>query len=1096
MLNQFGWIEWSCHTNYSFLKGASHPKEYVSRAINHGYYGLGITDYDGVYGIVSAYRALKKDPNSSPLKLFYGAEIHLTLDHHLPLLLQDTLILMALNHGGYVNLCRILTKAHRHSKNQAYLSFDDLLEEDLSGLIAIQPMRGLIRRAFEKGAFQKRMKCLKEKLANNFYLQLSRHFHPAEDCWINDLISVSKNLSIPCLLGNDPYFHEPSRKRLHDVLQCISNNRTLDNNAEHFFPNDSRHLPDLHRIERIYQSLSFYKQALRTSRELAEEFSFDLSDIRYHYPQEMIPEGYCSYQYLTEIVWEYFQKVYPLGSEKVRCLLIHELKLVEQLGFADYFLTVWDIVSWARSQGIICQGRGSAANSAICYILGITSVDPAQFDLLFERFISAERGDPPDIDVDFEHERREEVIQYIYRRYGRHRAAMVANVITFRTKGAFRAVGKALGFKEESLHQAADILKQRTTTGRNWDAVKMHLANLSTNDQTDGINQDIGHSSVDIEAKVPLWVDLAKELKGFPRHLGIHSGGFVATHQSLDHVCPQEPATMEGRTVIQWSKDDIEELHIFKIDILALGMLTAISKCLNSLKTCYGTDLKITDIPAEDVKTYDMITRADTIGTFQIESRAQMSMLPRLKPRTFYDLVIQVAIIRPGPIQGGLIHPFLRRRHGKEAVSFPDARLEPILKRTLGVPIFQEQVMRIAMTVGKFTGGQANELRRNMGAWQLKGDLGPLMEKLAKGMKENGITEAFTQIIIDQMRAFADYGFPESHAASFAHIAYISAYLKCYYPAQFFTSLLNSQPMGFYSPHTLMQSARRDGVIVLPVSVLDSNWDMSLEKHGDSKGGFAIRMGFRFLRSLSRNAADRLIKSRQLSDGGVKEWESASQFMSDANLYRHELTILACAGAWQCFGMERRQAIWMAAAAPVAESLDSVEEFPHFKSETPWEAVQYDFQTTGTSLGEHASALIKRFYWHYPIKQNELCSAEKMVHSADGVNVNIFGMIIVRQAPQTAKGMVFYTLEDETGFINLVFKPNIYKKYSETLENFGFVCCQGRVQKDQGAISILVGHVYRSQMVQGTMSQFNRKVSEDKDCLDVRELPRAVRNFH
>jgi error-prone DNA polymerase len=1095
MLEKYGWFEWSCHTNYSFLKGASHPGEYVARAIANGYQGIGITDYDGVYGVVSAYRALKKEVDPRVFRLFYGAEIHFSADHSQPILLQDTLILIAKTHQGYANLCRVLTRAHRRGKHQAHLVFEEFLQEDLKGLVAIHPMRGLVRQPSGIVALEDRLKDLREIFSDDLYLQISRHFHPAEDRWISPYLLLAKRYNISCLLGNDPYFHDPSRKRLHDVLQSIATNQTLDCNVDYTFPNDARHLPRLNEIEKIYRSLSIYESALIASRDLAERCSFELSEIKYCYPQEMIPKGYSSQQYLEESVWENYHRIYIDGAEKVKNLLRHELILVNKLGFADYFLTVWDIVSWARRQGILCQGRGSAANSAICYVLGITSVDPAQFDLLFERFISAERGDPPDIDVDFEHERREEVIQYIYQRYGRNRAAMVANVITFRTRGAIRAVGKALGFNEESLHEAAEVLKQRHTTGKNWDAVQMHLANLSTSDQSGSNNTSPQESSKDIADVIPLWIELAKELKGFPRHLGIHSGGFVATHQHLDFLCPQEPATMEGRTVIQWSKDDIEELHIFKIDVLALGMLTAISKCLKSLKACYGKEFKITDIPPEDPKTYDMISRANTIGTFQIESRAQMSMLPRLRPRTFYDLVIQVAIIRPGPIQGGLIHPFLRRRNGQEAITFPDQRLVSILKRTLGVPIFQEQVMRIAMAVGNFTGGQANELRRNMGAWQMKGNLNPLMEQLAVGMRENGISEEFTQAIIDQMRAFADYGFPESHAASFAHIAYVSAYLKCYFPAQFFTALLNSQPMGFYSSHTLIQTAKREGVVILPVSVLHSEWDMTLERSDQSINGFALRMGFRCLRSLNFSAVERLVKFRKLAEERGSRWENVTQFMSDARLFRHELTILASAGAWQCLGIERRQAIWLASSAPVAEHLDSPEDTPRFSNETEWEAVQYDFQSTGTSLGEHASLLIKKHYWDYPLKQQALSLAKDLVHVKDGVLVNVFGMTIVRQAPQTAKGMVFYTLEDETGLVNLVFRPNTYQKYYQTLENFGFICCQGRLQKDQGAISILVLSVYVPQPHKGSMIPLKKSQTQKAEpACDI--LPRTARNFY
>ncbi len=940
------WHEWLCHTNFSFLTGTSHPGDLTQKAVDHGYASMAITDFDGVYGIARAYRY------RHGLKLHYGAEIHLKQDHDLPLYFQDTLVLIAQTHRGYFNLCKILSYAHRNGKKDAYVPLEEL--SSLEDIIAIQPMRGLIR--YDHNAAAKKYAVLKDTL----YLAVSRHLSPAEDVWIEPTIALGKALNIPILLSQDIFFHDAQQKRMSDLVTAIRLNKPISEVSDHVFANDMRRPLSLPELQRIYGDLPIYKEALENSQKLADSIHFDLSELKYRYPREMIPDELTPQQYLEQLAHRH-------AAGRYTDAITHELNLVNQLGFADYFLTVYDIVNWARSQGILCQGRGSAANSAICFVLGITALDPSQFELLFERFISVERGDPPDIDVDFEHERREEVIQYIYRRFGRDKAAMVANVICFKTKGATRAVLKA----------EADP-------------------------------------------------DLIPHLKGFPRHLGIHSGGFMVSDKPIDWLCPQEPATMPGRTVIEWCKDDIEALGFFKIDVLALGGLTLIKKCLELIKIHHGQTLQLDHLPLDDPDTYQMIQNADTIGTFQIESRAQMSFLPRHKPKTFYDLVVQVAIIRPGPIQGGMIHPYLRRRNGLEPVTFPDPRLEPILKRTFGVPIFQEQVMRVAMAVGGFSAGEADELRKNIGAFTLKKDQF-WVGKLADGMRQNGVNDAFIESILGHIKGFASYGFPESHAASFALLAYITAYLKCHYPAAFFVAILNAQPMGFYEPDTLLKTAQRCGVEILPICIAHSTWDHQLENG-------KIRLGFRLVRGLSESGL--------------------------ARMNRTDLTAIAAANALQIFGLTRKNALWLAEAAPYAPLLNEPDDPVIFEPETELEATQLDYHATGTSVGKHPTQLMRTHAWVYDIPKHRLVSAEGIALKSNHSLVTVFGMVTCRQKPPTAKGVVFLTLWDETGAFNIVIKPELYLNYRSVIDGQSFLCIQGICQASDGARSILLTRVF------------------------------------
>ncbi len=1046
-----GFPEWLLKTNFSFLQGASHPKALLETALSLGYSSVCVNDFDGMYGAARAFNDLKAigRHKETSLKLNYGAEIHLQEDHEQPLLRQQTLVLNAFSWEGYKNLCRILSFSHRQSKDRAYLSMPDLLKHNLKDLFAIVPMRGGLNYFSEN---PEDLLDLKEALQGDLYLALTRTFNQFSDSKISLSQQLSEKYDIRQIFAQDVFFCHRSEKAFHDLLTAIKQNQRVDQCLKFHFPNGERSLHSELFLRKAYGGFSNAEKTLSLMHELNERAQFCLSELKYQYPREFLPKGETSQSFLEKQTWKGARRHYGAHiPTQVAHSLARELDLVEELEFADYFLTVWDIVQWARSQNILCQGRGSAANSAVCFALGITSCDPSLFDLLFERFISKERGDPPDIDVDFEHERREEVMQYIYRRYGRKKAAMVANVITFRSKGALRAVGKAMGVPEPLQKQVSGLCK--TVAFRRESLVKV----LEETQKTE------------VSAELPsffswrLWGEFATRLYGYPRHLGLHSGGFIISQHEIDDLVPQEPASMVNRTVIQWCKDDIEELGFFKIDCLSLGMLTALRKCFDLVKQHYGHDLSFHSLPEEDPATYRMIQKADTVGVFQIESRAQMSMLPRLKPRTFYDLVIEIAIIRPGPIQGKVIHPYLKRRNGLEKITYPSPEVQKLLSKTLGVIIFQEQLMRIAITLGDFTPGEANELRKHIGAWNAKAfnrDLHPYVEKLIRGLKQKNIDPEFTKQMIGQMKGFAEYGFPESHAISFAFIAYASCYLKCHYPAAFFASVLNSQPMGFYSPHALLQAAKRADVPVLPLDVNRSNWDHQLEETTVKEGRpkvFGIRLGFRLVSGLSRGAVEQLEKERECN--GV--WHSLDHFFARTQLFRDDYSALAAANAFHSLGVERFDALWRAEAVPFRELLDADERELQWKSKNLFQKSQLDFKAMGTTLETHPVKVLRDFYWSYEIKQELISKSRELELVKTNAHVHSFGLILVKQAPPSAKGMVFLTLEDETGFINLAFSPQVYRKFYKLIEGSGFLCVSGRLQKASNYHSILVSQVHK-----------------------------------
>lgn len=1054
--------------------GASDPATLIQKAVRLNYRSLGISDFDGVYGIARSYRALqtlRKDLPAVPLNLKYGVELRLSKDHHLPICLQDTLVLYALSQRGYFNICQLITQSHQKGGKESVLPLDVLLSSPVEDVVAIQPMRGFIRRGTTNlTQWMERLGHIRDHFQHRLYLTISRHLSPAEDHWIPMVLKISEQMNLPVLPSQDVFFASRKDKMTCDLLHAIRLNRPLSEVPEHLFINRRRSLHSLPILQKIYGEIPGIGRMLNDSAQLSASFNFDLNELSYHYPKEMIPRGFSPQQFLDKMVWEAAREKFPTGvPDKMLGLLKHELSMVEVLEFADYFLTVWDIVRWARSQDILCQGRGSAANSAICFVLGITSINPDQFDLLFERFISVERGDPPDIDVDFENGRREEVIQYIYRRYGRKRAAMVCNIITFRHKGAVRFSSKALGIPTSVADIAAKRLERMSSRGE------------SIGDILSGVREELTSSGQELhlsDRQWKIWGEMSQKLVGIPRHLGIHSGGFMLAEKDINHLIPQEPATMAGRTVIQWSKEDIEALGFFKIDILALGMLSAVQSCFKLISHHYGINLSMEQIPEGDPETYEMIQQAETVGVFQIESPAQRSSLPALKPKTFYDLVVQVAIIRPGPILAGIKHPYMMRKQGLEPVIFADPRLESILKRTFGTIIFQEQLMRVAMTIGNFSAGEADEIRKNIGAFQINPKVGKWVEKLTREMIKSEMDPIFIEEILQQIKGFASYGFPESHAASFALLAYVSCYLKCHYPAAFFTALLNHQPMGFYQPDTLLKTARQSGVVIHPIDIQKSFWNSTLEELQKGSGIFSIRLGFHLIKGVQKEEIQTVEKQRQRSG----QWRSWDHFIMHCPLSKHTLSALAAANAFHSLKLNRKDAVWMA-----EEGSQSIQEEQtgnqnnflhlgrekeaetHFSAETEIQSVEADYKSMKTSLGRHLATLIKEEAWVYPVPVEKVVSSGKVSTIPHQCSIVIFGMVISRQSPGTAKKMLFITLEDEEGTLQVVIPPKIYQQNIALIEQETFLCLLGKVQYREGSIALKVTQFFNPQSHQATV---------------------------
>ena len=1038
-------------SNFSFLRGASHPEEMVDRARELGLDAVAFCDRDGMYGSARAFARARETGQ----RVIVGAELTLALPGERverksawsarssskkdgPE--RPTLALLVVNHDGYTNLCRLLTLAHEGLPKGESLLELSWLPRHHEGLVALAPS-GSTPEAPDAPPAE-----LLERIVDVFddraFLAAYRHLDGVDDARTEAVCRWAERYGLGVVATARPAFHDRSRKPLADVVRCIRRGATLDQAGTDLEMNGEAYLRSENQMKLLFDD---HPEWVERAGEVGSELRFSLSELRYSFPCELEP-GVTADEKLHALTWQGARQRYPEGiPPKVKAQLDKELALIKKLEVAPYFLSTWEVVEIARKKSILCQGRGSAANSAVCYVLGITAVDPARSSLLFERFMSAERNEPPDIDVDFEHERREEVIQEIYERHGRDRAAMVSEVICYRGKSSLREVGKVFGLSLEQIDRLSGAISH-------WDSAELADRRL----------REYGFDADDDRLKKVM--ELSRSLGGFPRHLSIHVGGFVLSATPLHEVAPVEPARMEDRTVVPWDKDDLEALGFFKIDVLGLGMLTAIRKSLHliseeeadqaagengsSEKEAFDPLQAITRVPPEDEATYEMICRGDTVGVFQIESRAQMAMLPRLRPERYYDLVIEVAIVRPGPIQGGMVHPYLRRRNGEEPVRSPHPDLSPILERTLGVPLFQEQVMQIAITGAGYTGGEADQLRRDMAAWKKSGRLMRHRERLLGGFAKKGISREFGEALFEQIKGFGDYGFPESHAASFALLAYTSSWLKCHYPAHFAAALINSQPMGFYSPSSILRDAQEHGVEVRDVSVARSTWDCTLEEPSDEssidgeKPGArrAVRLGFRLVKGLGEATAERIVQAREASP-----LASLDDLVRRAAVKKDEVEALAEAGALEPVVRGRRHALWKARAPRVGGLFHqhdmrepSVTLPPLHRSEQ----LLLDYGRKGLSVSDHPMNHLRA-----RLKKEGVVTAAQLLDVEQGRRVSHAGLVLARQRPGTASGIVFVTLEDETGVANLVLRRHVFEKFRLEARHATLMRVWGKVER-------------------------------------------------
>jgi error-prone DNA polymerase len=1004
-------------TNFSFLRGASHPEEMVQKAVELGYNKIAITDRNSFAGIVRAHAAAVKN------------NISIIPACRLDLLDGPSLLAYPTNKEAYSGLSALLTKGNlRAEKGDCHLKKADVYEHAKGIKFVAIPINDAYQKTCLYDNFKKHLQEYSEALGSDLYVAASRRYNGNDAKHLHLISHICRRFNVPLVATNDVHYHEPSRRQLQDILTCIREKCTIYDAGFKLYPNAERHLKEEAEMLRLFRQ---YPEAIQYTREIAEACCFSLSMLKYQYPKEITSEGRTPHEELTFLTWEGAKSIYgQVVPSKVAAAINHELAFMEQMNYSEYFLTVHDIVRYARENNILCQGRGSAANSTVCYCLGITSVDPTKFDLLFERFISSARNEPPDIDVDFEHERREEVMQYIYRKYGRDRAAVVATVTQQHQKGAIRDVGKAMGLSIDTINRLSSAV---------WEFTDEWFEGERLLEQ--GFNPADKHLG-----KV---LQLTKEFMGFPRQLGQHTGGFVITDGKLYDLCPILNARMEDRTCIEWNKDDIDMLGFLKIDVLALGMLTCIRKAFDLAKSKYSLNLTLANIPQDDRSVYDMICKADTIGVFQIESRAQQSMLPRLKPRCFYDLVIEVAIVRPGPIQGDMVHPYLRRRNNEEPVEYPSKELEEILGRTLGVPLFQEQAMKIAIVAAGFTPTEADELRRSMATFKLKGLVTKFEKKLINGMMERGYTYEYAQRVFRQLEGFGSYGFPESHAASFALLVYVSSWIKCYYPDVFACALLNSMPMGFYQPAQIIIDARNHGVEVKEADINYSDWDNKLES-GSGKYHI-LRIGFRQVKGLRKEDAELLIASR------IKPYENINQLrtigLTDAALEK-----LAEADAFRSIGMDRREALWEVSVKdqPVAlfagqPSPDATDENVKLPAMQISEHVVHDYASTSFSIKAHPVSFVR-----YKLQQLNILSSKDLQGAKNGQRVKIAGLVLVRQRPGTAGGVCFMTIEDETGFANLVIFQTLFEKFRKPILQSRLIMVEGKLQREGDVIHVIV----------------------------------------
>ena len=988
-------------SNHSFLEGASFPEELVEHAHALGLPAVAITDRDGVYGLVRAHMRAKE----LGIRVVTGAQLTVDVEgnaHHV--------IALAKTRRGYADLCRALSLGHaRCEKGVSLITAADLEQARELFFLCTTPATLRVLHATHG--------------PSSLFALCTRHLTDRERPREKRLRSVAQELGVQTVGANEVLYHDKLRRPLQDILACIRAGKVLSD-AGHAIRENAEH--DLKPAVELGRLFADDPACLRRTLDIAEQCAFSLDDLRYRYPEEHLPSGRSEQGWLRELAFRGARARYQgKVPADVRTQLERELQIIRRLDYGGYFLTMHEIVQYCKEQSILCQGRGSAANSAVCFCLGITAIDPVRMDLLFERFLSVERAEPPDIDLDIEHERREEVIQHVYEKYGRRHAAMVANVIRYRIRSAVRDVGKVLGLSRTDLETATRLLRHRD------DVLNPELLQEAGLDKDAPTTHHLG--------------SLASQILDFPRHLSIHPGGFLLGHRPVDEIVPIEPATMEARTVIQWDKYDVDNLALFKVDLLGLGALTCIHHAFDLLREHKGQSLEIATVPAEDEATYDMVSRGDTVGVFQIESRAQMAMLPRLRPRTFYDLVIEVAIVRPGPIQGDMVHPYLRRRKGEEAVDYPHPKLERILSKTLGVPIFQEQVMKLAVEAAGYTPGEADQLRRDMGAWRKSGRIEKHRTRMIPRMLAEGIPEEFAERVFSQIRGFGEYGFPESHAASFALLAYVTAWLRCHHHDAFTCAILNAQPMGFYTPATLVEDAKRHGVKVLPIDINKSRWDCTLEVITDTVTG--VRMGLRYVKGLG------VVERERLESGG-SPYPNLATFVRQARLHNKGLHALAEAGAFECFDLNRRDAIWQVRSLSrfVRDSLplEPASSQISFASLASDDQVMWDYRSSQHSTRGHPMRGLR-----HTLRSRGIHEATRIHDCTHGDELDYVGVVICRQRPGTASGVTFFTLEDETGFVNVVVWKQVFDRHAALAKTAALLGVTGKIQKADGVIHLM-----------------------------------------
>ncbi|HVP89440.1 MAG TPA: error-prone DNA polymerase [Casimicrobiaceae bacterium] len=1014
------YAELHCITNFTFLRGASHPEELVARAQELDYTALAITDECSLAGMVRAHVEAKK----WGFRILVGSEFNL----------DDGLrfVLLATDRSSYGCLAALITRGRRSAVKGRYRLTRADIADGVAGCLALW-LPGRVPDIDEA-------RWLATRFPSALWIAAERLLDAddAERC--EKLIALAATTGLPITAAGDVHMHIRERRALQDTLTAIRLKTQVAQAGYALHSNGERHLRPLATLERLYPPAWLAETLV-----IAERCRFSLDELRYEYPEEIVPAGETPTSYLRRLTEAGFEKRFPAQATseaaraKVRKLIEHELTLIAEQRYEAFFLTVYDIVEFARSNKILCQGRGSAANSAVCYCLGITAVDPSRMEMLFERFISRERNEPPDIDVDFEHQRREEVIQYLYKKYTRERAGLTATVICYRPRSALRDVGKALGL---DLSQVDRLAKSMTW----WDGRRV-------------LKQRVEEEGFDARSPVMQQLfTLVNELLGFPRHLSQHTGGFVISRGSLSELVPVENAAMAERTVIEWDKDDLDALGLLKVDVLALGMLSAIRRALELISARRGKLFELTDVPSEDPNVYEMIGHGDTVGVFQIESRAQMAMLPRLKPTSYYDLVIEVAIVRPGPIQGGMVHPYLRRRQGLEPVSYPSEAVKTVLERTLGVPIFQEQVMQLAVVAAGFTPGESDQLRRSMAAWKRKGGLEPFERRLVEGMRERGYEEAFARQIYQQILGFGDYGFPESHSASFALLVYVSSWIKHYEPAAFTCALLNSQPMGFYSPSQLTQDLRRHGVTILPADATVSEWECTLEemelRSTQRAGGQpALRLGLCLVKGFPQASGDRLVAARR-----ARAFNDVADLARRAKLNRHDLEALAAAGALASLSGHRCSALWDVAGIermpPVLDEAPIDEASPVLAPPGEGDDIVADYAGLGLTLGRHPVALLRE-----RLQRQRMFTAAELKALPHGRIARVTGLVTGRQRPGTASGVTFVTLEDETGMVNVIVWRDLAERQRKELLRSSLLTVYGTLEREGEVVHLIAGHL-------------------------------------